>query len=374
MIRRLHTHGFKTLVDTTISFEPLTIMLGKNGAGKTAILDSLQLIGNFARGGVHRALGPPPWSLDWLRTRGRRSVSDVVFKVSVELGNGREYSYSLCLEERRGEPAVRQEKLVRQTDGRVLASSSPASPPPSGTILKPQSGDSGEGEIRKISGVLKSTTHYELNPEAMEQGVDREHTYLGRDGFGAAGFLAHLLDEAPDRFAQLQACLKRIRPETQAIEVWSSAEKLYWGLRDIGQDRVFPAIHLSWGDRQLVGILCALHAAKPGTAMAIEEIDRGLHHSRYFEVLELLTRAAYDGLDGRRPVQIITTTHSPSFVNHLQDRIGEVRSVMCSAEDGTLVRPLSEVLLERLGTAEPKLPVGEIWETGLLDELPPAAH
>ena len=55
MLERLKVHGFRTLVDTEIEFDPLTIMIGRNGAGKTTILDSLQLLGNFARGGViHR--------------------------------------------------------------------------------------------------------------------------------------------------------------------------------------------------------------------------------------------------------------------------------------------------------------------------------
>lgn len=52
MLERLEVHGFRTLVNTGIRFEPLTIMIGNNGVGKTTILDSLQLLGNFARGGI----------------------------------------------------------------------------------------------------------------------------------------------------------------------------------------------------------------------------------------------------------------------------------------------------------------------------------
>ena len=58
MLELLKVHGFRTLVNTEIRFDPLTIMIGKNGVGKTTILDSLQLLGNFSRGGIDRAFGP----------------------------------------------------------------------------------------------------------------------------------------------------------------------------------------------------------------------------------------------------------------------------------------------------------------------------
>ena len=369
MIRELTVHGFKTLVDTTIRFEPLTILVGKNGAGKTAILDSFQVIGNFARGGVDRAFGPPPWSLGWLRTRGIGAVSGVRFQLLVELANGEEYAYSLSLDERGHKTKVLEERLVRRKDGRAIASL-PRRPTSGGTILKPEEGNPYEGEIREIAEVLGSIISYELNPENIEQGVDPEHTYIGRDGYGVAGFLARLQDKSPDDFERLLARLKKIRPETQSIDIWSSGAKVYWGLRDPGQDKAFPAVHLSWGDRQLVGLLCLLYSERqPGSAIAIEEIDRGYRHSRYFEVLELLSEAAYDGLDGKPPIQVIVTTHSPSFINKLQSRIGEIRSVIRFPEGGTLVRPLNELLQEKLGTAELTAPIGEVWETGLLEEL-----
>ena len=81
MLEKLKVHGFKALLDMEVSFEPLTILIGKNGAGKTSILDALQLIGNFARGGVSRCFGPPPWSLGWQRTRGFGTFSTVRFEL-----------------------------------------------------------------------------------------------------------------------------------------------------------------------------------------------------------------------------------------------------------------------------------------------------
>ena len=366
MLKRLKVDGFRTLVNTEVRFDPLTIMIGKNGAGKTTILDSLQLLGNFARGGVDRAFGPPPWSLSWQRTKGIGLVPHVKFEVQVATGDT--YSYSLCLTEKAREPLVSEERLTHLADNRAIAFRGPHSQPRSGTILNPgKSADT--PEIEHVSQALKSVVSYELNPRNIEQPTEPEHNYVSREGFGIAGVLANMKESDPDTFSTLETRFRSFRSETESIDVWAAAGKVFWGLRDKGQDYAFPAVHLSWGDRQLVGLLCVLYRTNPGATIAIEEIDRGFNHSRYAEVIELLTEAAYDGIEGRGPIQIVVTTHSPSFLNKLEDRLGEVRLVTRVPEGGTVVRPLLDIAEEKLGTASPDSLPGELWESGLLDDL-----
>ena len=368
MLEKLHVNGFRTLVDTEIQFDNLTIMIGKNGVGKTSILDVLQLLGNFARGGVERAFGPPPWSLGWQRTRGIGTVPNVRFTADVRTLNDQCYRYLLVLTERSGQPRIEEERLTKTSDQTTIASYSRHQPPSSGTILYPDEGSANADEITEVAKVFRSVVSYELNPALIEQGTDAEHNYISREGFGVAGFLGNLKDEQPNVFAKLEGRLKQLRPGTESIDVWASG-KIYWGLRDRGQDRAFPACHLSWGDRQLLGLLCVLYGTKSGGTVAIEEIDRGFHHSRYEAVIEVLSEAVYDGLDGLAPIQIIVTTHSPSFINKLGDRSSEIRLVTRVPGGGTAVRPLEQVLHEKLGSDEPSASLGEVWEMGLLEEV-----
>ena len=377
MLKRLKVDGFRTLVNTEVQFDPLTIMIGRNGAGKTTILDSLQLLGNFARGGVGRAFGPPPWSLSWQRTKGIGRISAVRFEVQVaerpvsaaaQMATKSSYLYGLCLSEKDREPLVTEERLLHLSDNRTIASLDIHGKPLSGTVLSPGKDDS-DLEIEHVSQALKSVISYELNPRSIEQPNDPEHNYVSREGFGVAGVLANMKDSDPGWFSPMESRLRKFRPETESIDVWAAAGKVFWGLRDKGQEYPFPAVHLSWGDRQLVGLLCVLYCTKPGATIAIEEIDRGFNHSRYAEVIELLTEAAYDGIDGRGPIQIFVTTHSPSFLNKLDDRLGEVRLVTRVPQGGTVVRPLLNIAKEKLGTASPESLPGELWESGLLDDL-----
>ena len=365
MLERLKVHGFRTLVNTEIRFDPLTIMIGRNGVGKTNILDSLQLLGNFSRGGIDRAFGPPPWSLSWQRTKGKGHIP-VRFEVQVR--TEKRYSYVLSLSEKAGTPLVTEERLMRADDNLTVSSLGPRNQPQSGTILNPEK-DPHEPAIEQVSGILKSVISYELNPALIEQPNDPEHEYVSREGFGIAGVLANMKDSDRESFLRLQARLRRFRPETDSIEVWSSAGKVVWGLRDKGQEYPFPAVHLSWGDRQLMGLLCILYVTAPGATIAIEEIDRGFNPTRYSEVIEVLSEAAYDGLDGRGRIQIVVTTHSPSFLNRLDDRLGEIRLVTRAAQGATIVKPLLDVTQERMGTDAPDSSVGELWESGLLEDL-----
>ena len=214
MLERLKVHGFRTLVDTEVRFDPLTIMIGKNGVGKTTILDSLQLVGNFARGGVARAFGPPPWSLRWQRTKGIGWISVVRFEV--QMATDDRYGYFLGLTERNDEPLVTEERLMRLSDNSSVANLGPNNKPLSGTILNPGR-DVHEPEIEHVSKMLKSVVSYELNPSRIEQPNDPKQDYISRDGFGVAGVLAHMKDFDPECFSKLESRFRRFRPETKTF-------------------------------------------------------------------------------------------------------------------------------------------------------------
>lgn len=366
MLQHLHSHGFRTLVHTSVDFNPFTILIGKNGVGKTTLLDVVQLVGKFARGGPERAFGPPPWSLGWQRTKGIGTVNTVDFELKVSTPDGRKYRYDLKLGEENLKAKVKEERLTRETDNKPIANYDFRNPPLSGSILHPPKDAPFHDEIAAVADVFKSFESYELNPTAIEQGIDPKQTYVRRDGYGVAGYLAYLKDEEPDKFDALEQRLKVFRPETESINVWAPAEQMYWGLLDKGHDHTFPSVHLSWGDRQLVGLLCVLFAAKPGATIAIEEIDRGFHPSRYEAVIRLLSEAVHTGLFGGGRIQVIITTHSPSFLNLLGDMVDNIRLV--TSQHGTRVARLADVVKEKLGPDALDIPLGEIWQMELLED------
>ena len=313
MIKRLKVNGYLSLVDAEIRFTPLTVLLGRNGAGKSALLDALERLGSYARGGVERAFGPPPYSLEHLRSRGYGDMPETSFEVELTL-DAEVYRYKLVLAERSGQAHVEQELLMRAS-GALLAAWSPQGRPISGTILRP---DVPSPLSERIASHLKSVRIFDLDPRAIERPSEDGASVLSRDGYGVAAYLGKLQEEDPARFADIEERVRELRPGTMGLRVWGGgAGKLHWGIEDQrGESWRCPAPLLSWGDRVLVGILCVLFAAEEGSVVGLEEIDRGFHPSRYQAVVDLLSEAAYKGMGGRGPIQIIATSHSPYLLDH----------------------------------------------------------
>ncbi len=365
MIERLKVNGYLSLVDAEIRFTPLTLLLGRNGAGKSALLDALERLGSYARGGVDRAFGPPPYSLGYLRSRGYGDIPATSFEADLSLAAER-YRYKLTLAERAGHAQVEEERLTQATTGHVVAAWAFRARPTSGTILRP---DVSNPLIERIAAHLKSVRIFDLDPRSIEQPSEDRESVLSREGYGVGAYLGKLQEDDPGRFADIEERVRQLRPGTKALRVWGGgAGKLYWGIEDQrGEDWRCPAPLLSWGDRVLVGILCVLFAAEAGSVVGLEEIDRGFHPSRYQAVVDLLSEAAYQGMGGRGPIQIIATSHSPALVSRFQDRLDELRLVSRAAGGMTTVAPMDEEIRRRLGEEKTGAPIGEVWAMGLLD-------
>jgi AAA domain, putative AbiEii toxin, Type IV TA system len=365
VIKRLKVNGYQSLVDAEIHFNPLTVLLGRNGAGKSALLDSLERLGSYARGGVERAFGTPPYSLGFLRSHGHGDMPVTSFEVDLLL-NGNDYRYRLSLAERQGHACVEEERVIRLSTGEVLAAWSRTASPASGTILRP---DAPDATLEKIAAHLKSVRIFDLSPRDIEKPSEEEQSTLGRDGFGVGAYLGRLWEEEPARFADLEKRLHDMRPGTKALRVWGGAAgQVYWGVEDHEEESWrCPAPLLSWGDRLLVGVLCVLFATEEGCVVGLEEVDRGYHPSRYEAIVELLSEAAYHGIGGRGPLQIIATSHSPALVSRFHDRLDELRLIRRTASGATTVLEMKDEVKARLGHEQTSAPIGEVWAMGLLD-------
>lgn len=53
---RIHIQGFRRLFDVDIKLNPLNVLIGANGSGKTSILDVFSLLANSASGKLNEFL------------------------------------------------------------------------------------------------------------------------------------------------------------------------------------------------------------------------------------------------------------------------------------------------------------------------------
>ena len=61
MLRRIEIKGYKSLVDVQVDLQPLVVLFGPNGVGKSNFLDALQLLSRMAVSPTLKAAFEPPY-------------------------------------------------------------------------------------------------------------------------------------------------------------------------------------------------------------------------------------------------------------------------------------------------------------------------
>ncbi len=217
---------------------------------------------------------------------------------------------------------------------------------------------------------LTTIRGYALDHAAMAQASRQgEGRHLAADGSNLAAVLAQLQARVPAAFAELTAEITRLMPEFQALEIkaWPD-ERVEFGLH-LAEAGVVPAAELSQGTLALVAVLALAFDPEPPRILCIEEVDRGIHPRMLREIRDTLYRLSHPRVPGprARTVQIITTTHSPYFIDLFRDHPEEV---IVSQKHGRAAK--FERLIDR-----PDLPellregsLGDMWFSGILGGIP----
>jgi len=80
-LREITIKNYMVHQDTTIALHPLTVFVGPNGGGKSAVFDALLNYSMVSRGNLGQAFGPFPYSFRSTRYHGASNVSKIGFRV-----------------------------------------------------------------------------------------------------------------------------------------------------------------------------------------------------------------------------------------------------------------------------------------------------
>lgn len=293
MIHRLRIEGFRGVSSgDLVGFAPLTLVLGPTGAGKTAVLDALQMVAEDPpERGVYEALVGHPELLDGL-VRGPGAA-----RLGVQAGQPK----VATMVELRGEGPDEITVVVRQA-----------------------------GEAREVSVPVKA-------PEgpALEVPPGRVRRPPGAPGLSRA--LAVALGDSPGRGKELTALLRPLCPELGGLTVARSVTSGALGSPRVelgGQLR--PLAALSGGLRSLLSRLLTLSEAPAGALVLLDGLEEGVPP----EGLELVGRAM--GVAGARGVQVVATTQSLEAIDAVAralpeaDRPSFLAGIRLNLEAGTL--------------------------------------
>ncbi|MEH0423836.1 AAA family ATPase [Streptomyces sp. B21-083] len=384
-LEEVRLHSFKSFTDQVLPLQNLTVLIGRNGSGKSNALDALTVLSRLASGeSVRDALDGPrgggeepirggaegcaPLGQSWFRLGCRVRSGEEVFDFDVEIevspdvriveevltsvtgvryGQRRLGRRSILV---RGDGSTKSGDLVlRHFTGRTSPGPSiPASADRLLTsqvpILVPATTEAARVVHRGAQVVLKALREVFLLdpvPHLMRQYVNARDTELRRNADNLSAAVAGLEITDPVAFGRLTELVAGMPeyPVRRISSVGTDLGDVQLVLREAGyhgSEHDVPARLLSDGMLRFLACGTALlsapiadggdeHAAAQ-RHLVVEEIENGLYPTQAARVLRLMKEESE-----RRRIDVLFTTHSPALLNSLtaQDHSGVI---VCSRD------------------------------------------
>lgn len=373
MLTRLHVRGYKALETLTATFEPLTVVAGPNGCGKTSLLDSILMVRDFVMLDAKAARNAHPFNE--VRSNGGKPAAAIGAELWAKLSQrnqdriqeSAEYQGQVdALSEPRGGHALRAWlEYSGEERPSVAAKFVPAF---AGQDLQQEIIDSCLGEIRRL----------DLDTNVLRQPSYSSHVIprMGSNGSGMASVLAWLQGERPEKFDELQRQLCELVPEVKQLRIGRApVPYVEPGLpldravprEVIGQQLIFDfrhakgvvARHASEGILLVLGLLTTM-VTESVSVLLLDHFERSLHPQAQRHLVQYLRGITEGG------IQVVITSPSPFFIAHFQP--AEIRA-MVTTEGGSWMGKLSSLSRrpeyvrweDEMSPSELRAVLGEEW-------------
>ncbi|WP_437677491.1 AAA family ATPase [Sorangium sp. So ce131] len=190
MITRLEVDGFKSLREFAVDFEPFTVLVGPNSAGKSNILDALALLSRLAARPLEEAFKQGRGrSIDqFTRSKGEagraiRFAVEVLLPGVVESGEtaarSHRYRYELVIE-RRARPTGAEHLVVRDERLRLLERDEERQPDPGAELANTEQATHGGQDLfaQRFEATFGRRVAVRAAPEDVQYQAVHTHTAL----------------------------------------------------------------------------------------------------------------------------------------------------------------------------------------------------
>ena len=418
--------NFGTLKDITLgqlwnqqkkqALEPLTVVIGKNGVGKSTLFDSFGFLADCLRFGVEEACDKNGRG-GFQKIRSKGQEGPIEFEIYYrEDGNARPITYELSIDiDNSGRPYVSKERLRQRRKGQstgwpfsflILENGKGVVWKGEGVYSENESEEEIDlvelfekffnGKIRKEES--KETEVVELEdkrklgiatlgslkqhprisafrnfiegwylsyftPDAARSlplAGPQKHLNIHGDNLG--NVVQYMEREHPKKFNQiLNKIAKKIPGIDKITPKKTDDDRLLLEFNNKGFEDPFYAQQMSDGTLKVFAYLLLLEDPTPPPFMCIEEPENGLYH----KLLEALAQEFRGHATGRKGgSQIFITTHQPYFVDALEPK--EVW-ILEKGQDGfsTIKRASDDEIVDNMVLEG--LPLGGLWYSDYLD-------
>lgn len=352
--------NFKGFKHSTINlFNPLTVLIGTNGSGKSNIIEGVELLAGLVHGRpLHEIEDFSRWSIARYMVRGGiqscarygENNFGLGFIASMEfLGKNRPFHYLITCETK-PKPRILSEELIFVKDNiMIFKTIGKATKGISSDIIveynnfatgghKPRISVSEEVSVisqykefarktkkyndcmRVVSGIMKwleSSFVFDPNPKSMRRYERIGYNTLLRNGENLSAILYGLSKGNKEEQESLERIIGWIRqlPEEPfgGLEfVTTTLNDVIFGLKEGDDGPLTDARLLSDGTLRCLAVLTAVETVADNSRVVIEEFDNGLHPSRVRVLLDAISSCCK-----RKKLNVLVTTHNPATLNAL---------------------------------------------------------
>jgi predicted ATPase len=359
-VKRVTIRNYKSIGQCSVELGRLSILVGRNGSGKSNFLDALRFMLEGLQTSLDHAI-KARGGIDVVRRRSTGHPRNFYISVEIDLPSSTVATYSFEVGSKpRGGYVVKRERLkVLNANGDVAAKfdvaegnlqhSTVTDMPPAVAERLYLVTASGRREFLESYNALMAMGFYNLNPEQMKdvQSPDAGEL-LRRDGSNIASVVARLEADKPELKDRIRDYLAAIVPDVADFRRTAIGHKETLEFRQKVKSSEHPwkfnAISMSDGTLRSLGIVVAamqlVNRTNPVYLVGIEEPESALHPAAAAALMDSLREAA-------QHTQVIITTHSPELLDRF-DESTDTLLVVRSSQGETLVGPADEASVESI--------------------------
>lgn len=357
--RRVKVRNYKSIGGCHVELRPLTILVGRNGSGKSNFLDALHFISDSLQTSLDHAI-KARGGIDDVRRRSTGHPRNFAIEVEFSLPDLQVATYGFEIASRgKGGFAVKIERLrvLRgagvvahfKREGTEVRDSSMKTPPP---VLEDRLylvNAAGLPDFRPAFDALVSMGFYNLNPNAIRELQNPDPgELLHDDGSNIASVVERLSQQRPEAVERICSYLQTIVPDITEIDrvALGPRETLRFKQRVKGAKDPwkFYASSMSDGTLRALGALVAVtqlsNGSQPVRMVGIEEPETALHPAAAGALMDALREASLT-------TQVLVTSHSPDLLDQV-DVTRDGLLVVQAIEGNTRIAPVDRAGLEAL--------------------------